>query len=134
VVAIFSQRLLAGEPTRINGDGRQTRDFVYVGDVAEANARALVSDAVGSFNVGTGIETDINRIFALLAQLTGSRQSEEHGPPLPGEQRRSAVDARKIGRVMGWQPGRDLQAGLRATVQYFRERAPAPPAARARPA
>jgi UDP-glucose 4-epimerase len=134
VVAIFSQRLLAGEPARINGDGRQTRDFVYVGDVAEANARALVSDAVGSFNVGTGIETDINRIFGLLAQLTESGQPEEHGPPLPGEQRRSAVDARKIGRVMGWQPGTDLQAGLRATVQYFRERAPAPPAARSRPA
>src|SRR5437762_4288447 len=63
VVAIFARRLLSGEKARINGDGRQTRDFVYVGDVAEANARALNSDAVGSFNVGTGVETDINTIF-----------------------------------------------------------------------
>src|SRR5207248_3854128 len=58
VVAIFSRRLLSGETTRINGDGKQTRDFVYVGDVADANVRALASDAIGSFNVGTGIETD----------------------------------------------------------------------------
>ena len=134
VVAIFTQRLLSGDTARINGDGKQTRDFVYVGDVAEANARALVSDALGSFNVGTSVETDVNRIFALLRQLTGSRQPEEHGPPLPGEQRRSAVDARKIGRVMGWQPATALEAGLRATVQDFRGRAPAPRTARAQPA
>ena len=74
VVAIFTQRLLRGEPARINGDGKQTRDFVYVGDVADANARAIASDAVGSFNVGTGLETDINRIFAMLKRLTGSGQ------------------------------------------------------------
>jgi UDP-glucose 4-epimerase len=134
VVAIFTQRLLRGETARVNGDGKQTRDFVYVADVADANARALVSGAVGSFNVGTGIETDINRVFALLRQLTGSRQPEEHGPPLPGEQRRSAVDARKILRVMGWQARTELEAGLRATVQDFRERVPAPEAVRAQPA
>jgi UDP-glucose 4-epimerase len=71
VVAIFARRLLSGEPARINGDGKQTRDFVYVGDIAEANARALTSDAVGSFNVGTGVETDINTIFQLLKRLSG---------------------------------------------------------------
>ena len=134
VVAIFTRRLLSGEKARINGDGKQTRDFVYVGDVAEANARALVSDAVGSFNVGTGIETDISTIFQLLKRLTGSSQPEEHGPPLPGEQRRSVVDARKIEKALGWNPKTSLQAGLDATVQYFREADPAPAAARARPA
>jgi UDP-glucose 4-epimerase len=133
VVAIFTRRLLSGEKARINGDGKQTRDFVYVGDVAEANARALVSDAVGSFNVGTGIETDISTIFQLLKRLTGSSQPEEHGPPLPGEQRRSVVDARKIEKALGWNPKTSLQAGLDATVQYFREADPAPAAARARP-
>ena len=121
VVAIFSQRLLRGETARINGDGKQTRDFVYVGDVADANARALTSDEVGAFNVGTGIETDINRIFALLKSLTRSGQPEEHGPPLAGEQRRSVIDPRKIEKVMGWHPRTSLEAGLSATVQYFRE-------------
>jgi UDP-glucose 4-epimerase len=134
VVAIFTRRLLSGEKARINGDGKQTRDFVYVGDVAEANSRALVSDAVGSFNVGTGIETDISTIFQLLKRLTRSSEPEEHGPPLPGEQRRSVVDARKIEKALGWKPKTSLQAGLDATVQYFREAPPAPAAARARPA
>ena len=124
VVAIFAQRLLSGERARINGDGKQTRDFVYVGDVADANARALTSDAVGSFNVGTGIETDITTIFQLLRRLAGSSQPEEHGPPLPGEQRRSVVDNRKIEKVLGWKPKTSLEAGLDATVRYFRETRP----------
>jgi UDP-glucose 4-epimerase len=134
VVAIFAQRLLGGETARINGDGKQTRDFVYVGDVAEANARALTSDVVGSFNVGTGVETDINAIFQVLKRLSGNNQSEVHGPAMPGEQRRSVVDARKIQKVMGWRPQTSLEAGLDATVRYFREAstaraaAPAPPA------
>jgi UDP-glucose 4-epimerase len=134
VVAIFSQRLLAGEPARVNGDGKQTRDFVYVGDVAEANALALASDAIGSFNVGTGIETDVNHIFALLRDLSGSRQQEMHGPPLAGEQRRSAVDAGKIRKVMGWQPKTSLESGLSETVRFFRQATEASPAAHARPA
>ena len=134
VVAIFAQRLLSGETARINGDGKQTRDFVYVGDVAEANARALTSDAVGSFNVGTGVETDINAIFQGLKRLSGNNQPEVHGPAMPGEQRRSVVDTRKIQKVMGWRPQTSLEAGLDATVRYFREASrtaaavPAPPA------
>ena len=133
VVAIFSQRLLGGHPARINGDGKQTRDFVYVGDVAEANLLALESDAVGSFNVGTGVETDINRVFALLKDYAGSSQAEQHGPPLAGEQRRSVVDASKIAKVMGWRPKTSLQEGLRETVRYFREAPAAQPAAPAPP-
>jgi len=134
VVAIFAQRLLSKETARINGDGKQTRDFIYVGDVAEANARALTSDVVGSFNVGTGVETDINAIFQGLKRLSGNNQPEVHGPALPGEQRRSVVDARKIQKVMGWRPQTSLEAGLDATVRYFREASkrpavtPAPPA------
>jgi len=134
VVAIFSRRLLSGKTARINGDGKQTRDFVYVGDVAEANVRALESDAIGSFNVGTGIETDINAVFQLLRRLTGSGQAELHGPPLPGEQRRSVVDARKIEKVMGWRPTTSLEAGLTATARYFREAQGVPATAPGRPA
>jgi UDP-glucose 4-epimerase len=134
VVAIFAQRLLSGETARINGDGKQTRDFVYVGDVAEANARALTSDVVGSFNVGTGVETDVNAIFHLLKRLSGNNQPEVHGPAMPGEQRRSVVDARKIQKVMGWRPQTSLEAGLDATVRYFREASTAPAADPAPPA
>ena len=134
VVAIFARRLLSGEPARINGDGKQTRDFVYVGDIAEANARALTSEAVGSFNVGTGVETDINTIFQLLKRLSGNNQVEVHGPPMPGEQRRSVVDARKIEKVMGWRPQTGLEAGLDATVRYFRQESKAPAGAPAPPA
>jgi UDP-glucose 4-epimerase len=134
VVAIFAQRLLSGETARINGDGKQTRDFVYAGDVADANARALTSDAVGSFNVGTGVETDINTIFQLLKRLSGNNLAEVHGPPMPGEQRRSVIDARKIEKVMGWRPRTSLEAGLDATVRYFREASRAPAVAPAPPA
>ena len=133
VVAIFSQKLLRGEPARINGEGTQTRDFVYVGDVADANLRALTSGAVGSFNVGTGIETNVNQIFQLVRRLAGSDQEERHGPPMPGEQRRSAVDSSKIAKVMGWRPTTGLEEGLRQTVQYFREATAATPAVPAQP-
>jgi len=134
VVAIFARRLLSGETARINGDGKQTRDFAYAGDVAEANARALTSEAVGSFNVGTGVETDINTIFQLLKRLSGNNQAEVHGPPMPGEQRRSVVDARKIEKVLGWRPRTSLEAGLDATVRYFRQESKAPAEAPGPPA
>ena len=134
VVAIFTRRLLGGDTARINGDGKQTRDFVYVGDVAEANARALTSDVVGSFNVGTGVETDINTIFQLLKRLSGNNQPEVHGPAMPGEQRRSVVDPRKIEKVMGWRPQTSLEAGLDATVRYFRQASTVPAATPAPPA
>jgi len=134
VVAIFARRLLGADTARINGDGKQTRDFVYVGDVAEANARALTSAVVGSFNVGTGVETDINTIFQLLKRLADSNQPDVHGPALPGEQRRSVVDTRKIQKVMSWRPQTSLEAGLDATVRYFRQASTAPAAAPAPPA
>lgn len=120
VVAIFSRQLLAGAEAIITGDGEQTRDFVYVADVAEANALALSSVAVGAFNVGTGTETSINEIFRILRDLTASRQPERHGPPKPGEQRRSAVDPTRIGREIGWRPKTALRDGLESTVAYFK--------------
>jgi UDP-glucose 4-epimerase len=123
VVAIFTRQLLAGEPAVITGDGRQTRDFVYVEDVAEANAMALESGECGAFNVGTGVETDVVTIFGLLRELTGSDQAAGHGPPRQGEQRRSAVDPDRIARAIGWRPRTGLRAGLEATVRFFREMA-----------
>lgn len=120
VVAIFSKKLLAGDPAVINGDGKQTRDFVYVRDVARANLLALTTDFCGALNIGTGLETDINELFHLLRQLAGSDQEEIHGPPKPGEQRRSVISSQLAAQVLGWQPTTPLLEGLRETVAFFR--------------
>ncbi|MDM7924620.1 MAG: NAD-dependent epimerase/dehydratase family protein [bacterium] len=122
VVAIFTSRLLSGGQPVINGDGRQTRDYVYVGDVVQANLKALTHPENDAFNVGTGIETDVNRIFDLLNRYTGGKASEQHGPAKPGEQMRSVISHRKIKDVLGWEPRVGLEEGLKRTVDYFRNR------------
>jgi UDP-glucose 4-epimerase len=122
VVAIFCEKLLRGEQPVINGDGTQTRDYVYVGDLVRANLAALDSDFVGAVNLGTGVETDVNAIFRLLVRLCGSSASEHHGPAKPGEQRRSVIDNALARRVLGWQPQVSLEEGLRQTAAFFRER------------
>jgi UDP-glucose 4-epimerase len=122
VVAIFARKLLSDETPVINGDGGQTRDYVYVGDVVRANllAGAAPSSAVGAYNVGTGRETDVNQLFAMLCDAGGMRAQAEHGPGKPGEQRRSCLDASRAAQVLGWTPQTALEDGLRATVEFFR--------------
>ena len=122
VVAIFSGRMLRAEPVTVNGDGKQTRDYVYVGDVARANLLALESTATGPFNIGTGVETDVNALARLLLEATGGRSQVRHGPAKPGEQRRSVVDCRRAAEVLGWRPEVSLADGLGRTVEWFRER------------
>jgi UDP-glucose 4-epimerase len=122
VVAIFTSRLLAGTQPVINGDGKQTRDYVYVGDVVAANLRALDLAENGPFNIGTGIESDVNRIFGLLNLQTGGKAKEVHGPAKPGEQRRSVIRFEKARERMGWEPKVGLDEGLKRTVEFFRSR------------
>jgi UDP-glucose 4-epimerase len=122
VVAIFTERLLKGAEATINGDGRQTRDYVYVGDVAAANVAALQTDFVGPVNIGLGVETDVNRLFALLRDAAGSTAQPKHGPAKPGEQRRSVIDPGRARRVLGWTPRVQLPDGLREVVAFFRAR------------
>jgi UDP-glucose 4-epimerase len=121
VVAIFCQRLLAGRECTIYGEGKQTRDFVYVEDVARANLLAVEKDHVGPVNIGTGQETDINRLYTLLAQSAGVDKPAVHAPGKPGEQLRSCVDNALARRVLGWQPTVEVEEGLRRTVSFFRE-------------
>lgn len=120
VVAIFTKRLLAGEQPVINGDGKQTRDYVYVGDVVRANLAALSHPKNDYFNIGTGIETDVNQIFHAINEAIGCGADEVHGPAKPGEQRRSVLSFQKAKRELGWTPQTDLAKGIAETVNYFR--------------
>jgi len=120
VVAIFTTKMLTGQQPTINGDGKQTRDYVYVKDVVQANLAALTYSGSDIFNIGTGIETDVNQLFRMLRSLTGSTCAEHHGPPKPGEQLRSVVDATKARLALGWSPRYSLQQGLQETAEYFK--------------
>jgi UDP-glucose 4-epimerase len=119
VVAIFVRKMLVGEEPVINGDGRQTRDYVFVGDVVQANLRALACDSSDVFNIGTGIETDVNALFSSIRTLTKSSSGEHHGSAKPGEQRRSVLECSKAKRVLGWQPTVQVSDGLKLTVEFF---------------
>jgi UDP-glucose 4-epimerase len=122
VVAIFTQAMLEGKSPSINGDGLQTRDYVYVGDVVHANLLALETPFAGVYNIGTGAETTVNEIFHRLRVLTGASVEEVHGPAKPGEQRRSSVSPAKAQRYLNWTPNVDLATGLAITVDFFRAR------------
>jgi len=120
VVAIFLHKMLGGGDPVINGDGKQTRDFVYVGDVARANVLAVGSDAGGALNVGTGIETSVNELARSLARAAGYSKRIAHGPAAAGEQKRSSVDPRAARDQLGWEPRVALDEGLRLTAEWFR--------------
>ncbi len=122
VIAIFIDRLLTGRQPAIYGDGEQTRDYVYVGDVVAANMGALHYDGSGVFNVGTGRETDVNTLFRLLRDEIAPEMPEHHEAGKPGEQRRSVLDFRKIESVLGWKPEVNIGPGLSKTVSWFREK------------
>jgi UDP-glucose 4-epimerase len=122
VVAIFIQKMLNNEQAVINGNGRQTRDFVFVDDVVEANLAMMGQDTQGTYNVGTGVETSINDLFRILVQHTGSQCKEIHGPAKKGEQARSVIDSTKLRHEVLWEPKAELNEGLKKTVEYFQAR------------
>ncbi len=120
VVAIFCQKMLTGEQPVIYGKGAQTRDFVYVDDVVEANILAMKSKKNGVYNVGTGKETNVNVIFKKIRNLINADCQEVHKPGKPGEQERSCLDYSKIEREFSWRPEHDLALGLEKTVEWFK--------------
>ena len=122
VVAILAGAMLTGKPTKISGDGKQTRDFTYVGDVARANRLALESTATGIFNVGTGIPTDINHIHAVLTELTGYQQQADYTPRPVGEVLATYLDSGKAKAQLGWKAQISLVEGLRRVVEWMRQR------------
>jgi UDP-glucose 4-epimerase len=114
--------LRAGEPATVNGDGEQTRDFVFVEDCAQANYLALTVDhQPGIYNLGWGRPTSINEIFFALSKATDYTLPIRHGPAKVGETRHIYLDARKAAEELGWTPTLTLEQGLEKTVSYFRD-------------
>ena len=120
VVAIFAQALLSGKPTRVFGDGSNTRDYVYVDDVVDAFIRAAGPKGGGMrFNIGTGVETSDLRLHSVVAAAVGAPDAPEFAPPRLGDLKRSCLDVRLAEMVLGWCPKVKLDDGVRRTVEYF---------------
>ncbi len=120
VVAIFCRKMLDGEQAYINGDGTQTRDYVYVDDVVRANALALNMEGFHILNIGTGRETDVLTIFDALNRQSGADLPRKHRPEPPGEQQRSSIDPGRALEVLGWRSEVELERGMKLTLEYFR--------------
>ncbi|MDT5266072.1 MAG: UDP-glucose 4-epimerase [Mycobacterium sp.] len=121
VVAIFAQALLSGRPTKIFGDGTDTRDYVFVDDVVDAFVRA--SGEVGGgqrFNVGTGVETSTRQLHSAIAAAVGAPDEPELHPPRLGDLKRSCLDIGRASAVLGWSPKVALEDGVARTVDFFR--------------
>jgi UDP-glucose 4-epimerase len=119
VVAIFFNALRAGEAPKVFGDGSQTRDYVYVGDVARATLAAAERDG-GVYNVGTGRETSVVELLELCQRIAGTSFEPAFLPPRPGELQRAVVDPSRAVDELGWRPERSLEDGLRETWEFFR--------------
>lgn len=122
VVPSFITRMLANQGPMIYGDGMQTRDFISVRDVAEANVRAVDADGCGVFNISSGLSTSIQSLYEQLKAEIGCDIPAEYLPPRPGDILHSRLDHRLAMRTLGWRPAYGLQQGLRETVAYYRER------------
>ena len=121
VVAIFAQALLAGRPTKIFGDGTDTRDYVFVDDVVDAFVRASGEAGGGQrFNIGTGVETSVRQLHTAIATAAGAVDDPEFHPPRLGDLRRSCLDISKAAAVLGWRPTVKLDDGVARTVEFFR--------------
>ena len=123
VIAIFCSRLVAGQPPVVNGDGKQTRDYVFVGDVVSANLLALGLKCSDVFNIGTGQETPVNELGRSLLEISGSKLKVKHAPNRGYEQRRSCLDYKKANDAFGWEPEVPLEEGLIETYKFFKNNA-----------
>jgi UDP-glucose 4-epimerase len=122
VVAIFAQALLSGKPTKVFGDGSNTRDYVFVDDVVDAFVRASGTKGGGQrFNIGTGVETSDRELHSAVASAVGTPDDPEFAPPRLGDLKRSCLDVRLAEMVLGWRPKVRLDEGVRRTVDYFRQ-------------
>lgn len=119
VVAIFTNKLLRNENPVINGNGKQTRDYVFVEDVVKANVIALNDNSSEIYNVGTGTETSVNELFLKLNKVAGNKAEEKHGPAPKGEQLRSVISSAKLFNRFKWKPSIKIDEGLQKTFNFF---------------
>ena len=124
VIAIFCSRVLAGKPPTIYGDGTQTRDYVYVGDVVAAALAAADSGRPGIWNIGTGTETSVLDLVALIEQAAGHAVEPEFAAQRAGELQRNALAAELVMRDLGWGPATSLADGVRAVYRWIEADAP----------
>jgi UDP-glucose 4-epimerase len=122
-IAIFADKMIKGESPIINGPGKNTRDFVYVGDVVDANILAMKSKKTGVYNIGTGKETNINTIFRNLKKLLNPDCKEIHGQAKQGEQKRSCLNNKKAKKDLNWKPKVKIEEGLQKTINWFKKQA-----------
>ena len=120
MIAIFARRMLAHEPVRIDWDGEQRKDYVYVGDVARASLLALEHGDNDYFCIGTGKGTSVNELYQALTQLIGYQVEIVRAPKRPGDIYLTYFECSKAERLLGWKPQVTLEEGMRATVQFFR--------------
>lgn len=121
VVAIFTRAMLEGKPLKIFGTGTDQRDYVFIDDVVDAVDSVINAQLPGPFNIATGLGTDPNTIFKLLAELCDHTEPPDHVDPRPGDIERIFLDISKAKRELGWEPKVSLDEGLRRTVEWFRE-------------
>ncbi|WAM35266.1 NAD-dependent epimerase/dehydratase family protein [Caldicellulosiruptor acetigenus] len=122
VVSIFCERMQSSKDVIIFGDGTQTRDFIYVEDVAEANCVALETSVSGTFNLSTGKNVSVNELFEILSGLTGYKKSPVYQPKRPGDIAHSCLSNNLLKSVLGFSPQFSLLEGLKKTVEYFIDR------------
>lgn len=122
VVAIFTDRVVRGEPILIQGDGDQTRDFIYISDIVAANLAAIDHGDGGIYNIGTGLVTSINKLVETMQQLTEARIDVQHTAPREGDIRHSYFNIQSAQDGLQWEPKITLEEGLRNTLKYYNER------------
>jgi UDP-glucose 4-epimerase len=121
VISIFIGKFLGRQPVRIDWDGEQTRDYVFVSDVARANVAALDRGSGEAYVIGTGVKTSVNEIYRALVSITGFEAPVEHAPRRPGDARDAQFDAARARAELDWIPSTSLGAGIRATFEYFEQ-------------
>jgi UDP-glucose 4-epimerase len=121
VIAIFANRILAHQPIRIDWDGEQQKDYVYVGDIAHASVLALEHGDDDIFCIGTGKGTSVNELYRTLTRIIGYEVEIVHAPKRPGDIYRTYLDYSKAQHILGWKPETSLEEGIRATVDFFKK-------------
>lgn len=119
VIAVFAEKMLKKETPIINGSGEQTRDYIYVKDVVQANLKALEKE--GTFNIGTGKETSVQQLFQELKKILNHKKEAQHGPPIKGEVERNSLDITKAKKELKWEPTHTLNQGLKETVEWIKQ-------------